>query len=198
MKRMVKYIEDAIVEIKKNWFPEHKATVKEADGLQIITFRKPQSVMYYMRIIIDGGNVLVTGDAGESLFQFTSCVNIKEISNMNIHYFHKKLCMSSGERYNFDKNVAVKYLRESHDDWEEDELEFDKSKFSDLIDEACSCNTVKSWRDIIVSDFIDFLEEVDSDWYEWIFDIGNIIPYRIIGYWVAFQLINKQLESEGE
>lgn len=192
---MQKYIEDTIKQIKEHWFVNHKACIKEAEGLKVITFKKDNSIMYYMRVIIDGGNVLITGDVGEALFQFSSCVDIKELSNMNIHYFHKKLSMSSEDIYSFSKQEAVKYLREKRDEWEEDEIEFDKSRLDDLIDETCCCNTVRSWRDIITSEYIDFLEDIDSEWYEWIFDIGNSIPYRIIGYWVAFQLINEQFKS---
>lgn len=43
--------------------------------------------------------------------------------------------------------------------------------------------------------FHEFIKELDYDFWEWIYDIGNETPWRIRGYLVGLQMASEQLKD---
>jgi hypothetical protein len=209
--------------IKEDWFKDHKAKLEHHGDLTVLVWRNPKSSFYYTRYVFDFNKIYITGDIGDAIFQIYDEVNLKKASELDIHYFHTKLIATEDEKWDFDSDVAIEYLKDKIKDLESDKLEWlgieedeaiiednltDKqlskleeynnyiSTMNNLIELAESCSTVDNWKTSIYIDHLEELEEYDQDFYEWVFNIGNVIPSRVQGYLIGLQMALEQLESQ--
>lgn len=183
-------------QIKETWFPEHKATLTQHGDLQVLQWEKPGTNTYSCRYVFDGHKMYISGDIGEAVFWLTWKANVHSFDDIHVHYFEEKLSAYSGERRNFNSEKAIKALKEWKEQLIEEEMEFDEEEMEDLIHAPDCCSSKDEWaHEYVNGKYHEFISELDYDYWEWIYDIGDTMPHRIIGYLVGLKMASKQLKE---
>ena len=201
--------------IRKNWFSDHVAEYTQVnDKISILNWRKPNSSIYSVRYVMDGCRLYVSGDLGEAVFNLTWNATPESFEDINLGYFHEKLAAFHGDRYSFSSEEAVERLQEEINnlennyqdygyDSENDEEFIDRISTLELMqDVATDCSKAKEWETRIAYDgydpLFDQLQKYDNDCWEWIFEIGNVIPRRVRAYLIGLKMANEQLKGDDE
>ena len=137
----------------KETFNNHKVKIVSSDienHLIVALFRqvnpnKPKQFISdgYMKLIITGGTLIVTGDYGDAIYQWNERITWKWFADMDIHYFSGK-CQASekGRRYvDWDsekvfqrmKDILYEYVGYKHDN-AVDEIEECNFELEDAMD----------------------------------------------------------------
>lgn len=79
-----------------------------------ITWTKPSSSYYWARFIINAGWLIVLGDTGEAIYQWSEPLTWDFLEGLNFSYFHSKCVASDKGRvpYDWDRGVADERLKE--------------------------------------------------------------------------------------
>ena len=192
--------------IRENWFKDHKAVLTKHGDLEVLEWKKPNSRVYAVRYVFDGCHMYITGDIGEALFNLTWKAEVNTFNGISTHYFMEKMVAFSDDRYDFDCDSVKKSLREWHKQYIEDNHDMDEDKilefhdnFNELLDSVDECSCKEHCVGMVNERHNDFISEIDPDYWEWIYNIGDEVPARIYGYIVGLQMAAEQLkESEGE
>lgn len=102
---------------------------------------------------------------------FSDCLNLNGHRATNCHLTSREKC-SKCEEFN-------NYI----------------STMENLIETAKTCSTRENWVSQIYIDHMDPIEDYDSEFYEWIFDIGNEYPRSIQAYLIGLKMAWKQLKE---
>jgi len=122
--------------------------------------------------------------------------NVHSFNDIHVDYFEEKLSAYSGERREYDSKKAAERLREWQKELSEDETAFDYEEFQDMIYAAESCSSKDEWaHEYVNGKFYDFISDLDCDYWEWIYNIGDKMPIRIIGYLVGLKMASEQLKT---
>ena len=192
--------------IRENWFKDHKAVLTKHGDLEVLDWRRPGTCCYAVRYVFDGCHMYITGDIGEALFNLTWKAGVDTFNGISTHYFMEKMMAFSDDRYNFDCDSAKEELEEWHKQYIEDNHDMDEDKilefhdnFNELLDSVDECSCKEHWVGMVNERHNDFISEIDPDYWEWIYNIGDEVPARIYGYIVGLQMAAEQLkESEEE
>jgi hypothetical protein len=183
--------------IRERWFPEHKATLTHHGDLQVLQWAKPGTSVYSCRYVFDGNKMYISGDIGTAVFWLTWKADVHSFNDIHIDYFEEKLDAYSGDRRNFNGEKAAQRLREWKKDLIKNGKRFDKSEFNELIYEAESCSSKDVWaHEYVNRRFHDFIYELDNDYWNWIYEIGDEIPARIHGYLLGLKMASEQLKVQ--
>jgi len=181
-----------IKEVKQEWFKDHEISMKIYDGLQIIDWGRPNSGMYRIRYILSNNNIFISGDLGEAVYTLTCKATLKDIKDFNLHYFTQKLTAFCGDRWDFDQDSARKRLADYWEWYDINERHEDgKDIYKDILSFISECISVEHYRQKLMT--IYETTTVDSSIIEDVWDFGQIIPSRLIGYWVGLQMISEEL-----
>lgn len=195
--------------IKKDWFENHVAEFQNInDRISILEWYKPGSGFYYTRYVFDGGRLYISGDIGEAVFLLTEKASIESIKKYSVDYFHKKMSAYSESKYSFDSETAmerinkeIKYASEDKDyDDNGNELLTKNNEainnyiasLKSLLAECKTCDSKGGWE-FEVDKRYDDLSSYNSDIYEWIYNVGDVIPIRVYGYLIGIQMAAEQL-----
>lgn len=182
---------DIEAQIRDDWFPEHKATYTEHGDLNVLTWKKEGAICYYVRYVFDGGRMYVSGDLGEAVFCFTEKADVHIQSQYSLDYFISKLQAYHGATKDFDSEKAVARLREWLKELKENEVTYDHDQMRDFFDEARSCSSTQEWAWIINKS--DFLGEIEIDFWEWMYGVGDVTPLRMQSYLIGLKMAAEQL-----
>ncbi len=186
-------------EIREHWFKNHKATLTKHGDLQVLQWAEPGTSMYSCRYVFDGYKMYISGDIGEAVFWLTWKASVHSFDDIHIGYFEEKLQVYSGDKRVFDCQKAVKKLKQWKNELDEDGIEYDEDTMDELIESARNCNSSNEWcYEYVNGMFHDFISELDCDFWEWIYDIGDEIPARIHGYLMGLKMASEQLKNESE
>ena len=187
--------------IRKHWFSEHKAKLEKHGDLEVLTWAREDSGVYHCRYVFDGRKMYISGDIGEAVFWLTWEASLPSFQNIHIDYFEEKLQAYSGDKRKYNGDLAVKKLKE----WRKGLLEGghvfseeDVEMFDELFSIAESCGSKEEWIFECMNDryYSDFISELDHDYWEWMYDIGDEIPLRVYGYLVGLKMAWEQLREE--
>ncbi|GAB2558319.1 hypothetical protein [Gracilibacillus alcaliphilus] len=186
------YLDRAEKVIRDEWFKDHVAEVRGEKGLQAIYWSRPETSMYSVKYVLSGSNIFISGDTGEAAYSLTCPATLEEIKDFDLGYFTGKLVAFCDERWDFDSDKARKELNEY---WEEHQLgdhyqdshEIYNSVLS-AIDESIN---IKEYRTLIMTVYQ--TTSMHSDTLEYMWDFGERVPYRLIGYWVGLKMVIEQL-----
>lgn len=182
--------------IRQHWFENHVATyTKLSEKVSILEWKEPGTRCYYVRYVLDGNMLYISGDLGTAVFDLTWNATPKSFKDMSIglHYFYEKLSAYGSDKKDFDSEQAIKDLEEVFVDCEEDEY---TQLFEDLKELANECCRVDEWAYEVRERFGSELEDFDQDYWEWIYDVGAVIPSRIRAYLVGLKMAAEQLEDK--
>jgi hypothetical protein len=181
-------------EIREHWFKDHKATLTNQGDLQVLDWSKTDTCIYGIRYVFDGCRMYITGDLGEALFVLTWRATLKSFEGLSLSYFEEKMRAFSDERREFNSTYAVERLREWLKQMKDDEVEWDNEEMRELFRAARQCTSISEWVDI-VKDSEDFVEELDVDYWEWMYNAGNQIPIRVQAYLIGLKMAYEQLKE---
>ncbi|CAI3547982.1 hypothetical protein [Clostridium neonatale] len=210
-------------ELREKWFKNHKASLEKlSEDVSILRWREPGTSAYSVRYIFDYNKIYVTGDLGDAIFKIYDKVDLEKVASFDIYYFHKKLTAIDEEKWSFNSEKATLRLKEEIAQIEENKSEYlgldedgtgiinelsDKESakvaeydeyiemFNSMIEETEECLFRSHWVQIIYSNHLDQLSDYDSDFYEWIFDIGNEYPREVQAFLIGLQMAAKQLKE---
>lgn len=185
-----KEIED---QIRKTWFKNHVATYEDHGELKVLQWRKPDTSVYYVRYAFDGNKMYVSGDTGEAVFCFTEKVSLHRLARYDIGYFESKLKAYHEDRRDFNSDKAIKRLREWLKEIKKDGAEYDHDDMKELFEDVRECRSVSDLAFVINSH--DFIGDLEPDYCEWMYGIGQEIPWRIRGYLVGLKMALEQLKD---
>lgn len=192
-------VRDTEAHIKETWFKDHKATLTQHGDLQVLQWAKPGTGNYYCRYVFDGNKLYISGDIGEAVFCLTWKADIHSFNDIHVCYFEEKLQAYKGDRSDYRREKAAQRLREWKGELDESGKEYDAEEFQEMINGADSCSNQNEWAYEYVNDkHHDFIRDLDCDYWEWIYDIGNEIPIRIVCYLVGLKMASEQLRTAKE
>jgi hypothetical protein len=180
-------------EIREYWFKDHKAELKDFGKIQILDWKKPGTGIYRVRYVFDGYMLYISGDIGDAVFCLTWEATVHSFANTHIDYFIGKLSAYSDNRWDFDNKKAIKRLREWLKDMKECGIKYNHDTMKELFESTRECSSCSEWRNIVTLN-LDFISELDPEFYEWIFNIGNEYPARLQGYLIGLKMASEQLK----
>lgn len=185
---------DVEKEIREHWFVNHVAELTQHGDLQVLTWREPGTRNYYVRYVFDGYNMYVSGDLGEAVFGLTWRASVHSFDDVHLDYFDSKLEAYHGDRRNFNSDKAVKHLREWVNELKENEVSYDHDDMKNLFNAARGSSSKHEWAHE-VNELRDFIEEIDCDYWEWMYDIGDEFPSRLRSYLIGLKMASEQLKK---
>ncbi|MDB6027530.1 MAG: hypothetical protein JWM68_3753 [Verrucomicrobiales bacterium] len=101
---------------RNEWFKDHVATIvsQNEHGGTVINWQNPGSWNYGCRFIIHAGWLIVVGDIGEAVYQWSGKLTLEFLAGIDFGYFYGK-CQASekGKSYDsFDSRIAHANLQE--------------------------------------------------------------------------------------
>lgn len=189
----MEYIEKATKDIRENWFEDHVAEIQGEEGLQVIYWGKPGTNMYRTKFVLSGYNVFVSGDIGEAVYNLTCTATLANIKGFNLGYFTEKLTAFCEERWNFDEEKAKKELDEYWKEYNMNETEDRQEVYDGIISAIGESSSMESYH-FWLSD-VYHNSSLDSDTMEDVWNFGERLPRRLIGYWLGLQMVIEQLEK---
>jgi hypothetical protein len=184
-------------DIKKHWFPEHKATLTQYGDLQVLQWAKPGTNTYMCRYVFDGNKMYISGDIGTAVFWLTWKADIHSFDDIHVGYFEEKLTAYEGKRRNYDGDQAEKELKDWRKRLNENGKKYDREMMRELINAAKSCSSTDEWTyEYVNGTYHEFISDLDYDYWDWIYTIGDVMPVRIHGYLVGLKMASEQLKQQ--
>lgn len=185
-------------------FETHKATlIQDTDRYLIIDWRRADgSGDYYVNYIVDKkrGSLIVSGDLGDSIATWYNPITPQNLKNYvwNVDYYMGKFQCAS-DTYEYDSENIVNDIKKQFD---EEQLEdfissgsFDFDSIDDLwefvaeeVENNCSSIDFHPSKDLI-----GIIEELDVDYFEWLYDCGKRTHIRVYLWAVGFNMACEQL-----
>ncbi len=183
------------MEHAKYHFANHKAEIKEHDGITVLNWRNQNgSSDYYVHYVFDGKFLYISGDLGSAVVHLTEKATLKALSryiNM-VDYFVEKIKCSTN-KYAYDEKNAIAELRERL--FPDDEEETPELVNADLIEEIMQHYSHYDGFRNIPTDLLEQVEELDESYFEWIYSCGEEIHGRIILWLVGLQMAWEQVNN---
>lgn len=195
------------LELQKEMFADHVATLKDYGDIKVLDFQKPESNYYRIRFIFeeDHDRVHISGDLGELIAYNHAGLSFRRFIDYCYRHrvwFKTKVLCSSRPLQTYNQELAEKQLTEKL----KDKLLFDKvsAYFGDLDREVVTAFLVERALD----DFSDdggigedgekMLSEIDFTGFWPIDEIGLEKGPDIVDlYLLAFKLAFRQLQEKG-
>jgi hypothetical protein len=175
----------------KRWFKDHVATLTKYGDIEVLDWRKPDTCIFAVRYVFDGNHMYVSGDLGEAVFRFTEKAYPERIATYSLSYFDEKMRAFTDDRRDFNRDEALKYLDEWRQDWiNEGDRPFDERVYLELKHMVDDCSAVREWEHKIYD--YDYCR-VGNDAWEWLSEIGSVIPIRTESYLVGLKMAKEQL-----
>jgi hypothetical protein len=190
-KRIRENYKDHIVEYNKYFKLHENGGV--LDEIEVIKWRKPGTCCYYIKYIIDGGFLFVSGDLGEAIYQWSDKINLEFLAKCDIYYFIGK-CRASEVGRDFkdwDEERAKEVLKEYSEDhkcfsWKEFEETEGLSNLGSKID----------WIGWLNDYHLGESKVLGEDFWEWAYDCGDVINIRGIYHKIGLNMAFKQLKEK--
>ncbi len=198
---------------RTEWFKDHIVSVRTYNGgpdvskIVVVDFRRPNTCTYAVRYVFDGNKVYVSGDLGDAVFNCTWRVSPVDKTWNSLWYIFEKLSASeSGREMDFNSDVCVETVRQTllesgengdlvyPEDWGNDEI----SAYTALISGAQEAAGADHWTQTIREVDDEYgLDRLDSDYWEWLYGAGNVMPPRIVGIITGLQIVSERLRKIG-
>lgn len=186
---------EKIKQMCESKFATHKATlIQDTDRYLIIDWqRADKSNDYYVNYIVDKlrGSLIVSGDLGDSIATWYNPIdpsNLKKWITNDTGYYVKKLQCTS-DKYVYNEDDVLKDIKDylKHSDTENIieaynttgsyAADTENEVWSYIEDEIYSSVNGNEFQP--TSELINFCKELDTDYYEWLYDCGKSIHPRI-------------------
>ena len=193
---------------RTEWFKDHKVIYTElAEGMTVVDFCKPGTHVYALRYIYSGHYVYVSGELGCAVFDCTWQTKPVDKVWGSLWYVFEKLRASEYGRdcMDFDSKVCMEkihdMLLETDSDgvtryepgvWTQDERE----TYNELLHAAENWSSRDGWAMAIQEiEQNNSISDLDSDWWEWLYNAGDVMPASIVGIITGLQIVSEMLDA---
>lgn len=141
-------------------FKEHKAHFKDLGDIQVLDWKKDNTICQSIRYVFDGSKLYISGDYGFATFWLTWHGTVENMKGLSIEYFFEKCKAFEEEKYSFSSKQAKEEIK-YHMEWmfedyyniqkqNEEEIEGYQQEISELdIDDEDYDNDLESLKDNI-------------------------------------------------
>lgn len=134
-------------------FKNHKAIRTMEGTIEKITWgNKDGSCFYFIKYLIDGNRLIISGDCGIAVFEFTECMTAEKIAKGNFEYIMRKHVCSEYDKYELNQEKFQKDI----DNWLEqykgeygNTIRRVKENKKEIMETFNNSNSVKSYVDEI-------------------------------------------------
>ncbi len=202
-------IKERIEQCRKK-FADHIATFKRYDGISTLDWReKNGSSHYYVRYVFDEQHchMYISGDLGHAVVWLTESATLANLAGYvkSIDYFLEKV-MCSTDKYTYDRATAYEVLEHKlmHIELDFDEDDEDAAEaHAELLEERreliedvmCNFDARNGFR--LSNEQINHISEIDSDYYEWLWDAGMNVDERVLLWLVGLNMAYRQVRDDG-
>lgn len=195
------------LELQKEMFADHVATLRDYGDIKIVDFQKPESNYYRIRFIFedDHDRVHISGDLGEMIAYSYAGLNFRKFIDWcrrDSIFFKLKVKCSSHPLYTYDRELAEKQLLQKTKD------NYTLDRIADYFDVCEPEDAVKPFIENVLDGFSDTegiceigertLLNIDYSAFDPIDEIGlEEGPDVFDVYLLAFKLAYKQLQEKG-
>lgn len=126
----------------KELFKDHKAHYKDLGEVQILDWKKDNTIMESIRYVFDSSKLYISGDFGCSVYWLTWKGTPQSFKDINLGYFYEKIEAHEDEKYSFNETKAredikynMEFLFEDYNDYKEscnEEIEDAKADLEEL------------------------------------------------------------------
>lgn len=183
------------MEKQKKHFENHEATFQDLGNIKILDFKEPGSINYMIRFLFEEDYCClhISGDLGHLIATNYNNMTYEGFSDFvhNPGYFSQKIRCMDRERFNWDYNLAVEYLKNKFVDFgynPEEDIEFIDDKINDILGDFTDCAGIGPYG-------FEILSEIDADCFEYVSHIGREEIGIIDLYLLAFELAQKKLNQ---
>ena len=184
-------------EIYRDCFKDHKVFIKDLDCIKIIEFQKPGTSNYYIKYIIDrnSGNLIVTGDLDDAIYSWYGNIFLDFLAGLNIGYFNSKCTANEGGNYEWDREEADRNIDQHWKDYYEEEYNDCHISCREELDKIkIALENLQNYTD----DEMAYENEAsnydaEDDAWEWIYDVGKVIPLRHRLHLYGLKIIKKKI-----
>jgi hypothetical protein len=164
-----------------------------------LKWKQPGTTIYYIQYVFDNNNIYITGDVGYAVVRLTEKATLKALSKYldSISYFIEKIECSS-DKYDFDKDTAIEYLKKERKYWAEDtDDKAELNKISEVFDKYIRYAANDDWERCMYDvDLYDDMTDIDVDAWEWLSDVGKVYGQRVIMWLVGLKMAYEQIERK--
>lgn len=157
-------------------------------GIEVLTWKKPESSSYMTKYIVTGNTLCVYGDLGEAIYQWSSPITFEWLSELDLSYFKGK-CRASEVGRDFlewDERQALSELKQFAKD---DYFKWKDFKESDGQSYLYSKNDWKEWLSHNGGEFL------GECYWEWAYGIGDTINTRCMYHFIGIKMAVAQMEK---
>lgn len=188
-------VEDKRIPVMEHVFKDHKADYQRvSEDIELLTWAKPGTGIDKVEYLTYKGTLFIKGDLGEAVFQWYPSISLKAISGFGLSYFVEKCQASEGGNYwrEWDSGTAKKCLVEHFRESDRaDRLElFRDFRDNGGFDATCGKYEWEGW----ISDY-NCEHWFGSNYSEWLYDVGKVVPWRMQSWLVGIKLAMEQLEE---
>lgn len=197
------------LEREKENFKNHVASFTDYMNIKIVDFKDPDSSHYRIRFLFeeDYCRLHISGDLGELIATNYNNMTFEKFSDFvnNTGYFEQKINCHSRYLYCYDEELARKQLKERIKEYdliyEVKEAQSywgsnDEEAIEDFLDDVFERYSDSTGMD---STGYDKLSEIDSDVFEWAYELGKketgILELYMLAFKLAMEQINKTAEA---
>lgn len=195
------------LELQKEMFADHIATLRDYGDIKIVDFQKPESNYYRIRFIFedDHDRVHISGDLGELIAYSYAGLNFRNFIDWcrrDSIFFKLKVKCSSHSLCTYDRELAEKQLLQMTKD------NYTLNRIADYFDVCEPEDAVKPFMEKVLDGFSDtegiceigerILLNIDYSAFDPIDEIGlEEGPDVFDVYLLAFKLAYRQLQEKG-
>lgn len=195
------------LELQKEMFADHVATLRDYGEIKIVDFQKPGSNYYRIRFIFeeDHDRVHISGDLGELIAYNYAGLNFRnfiDYCRRDCIFFKVRVKCSSNPLYTYDRELAEKQLLQKTKD------NYTLDRIADYFDVCEPEDAVEPFIEKVLDGFSDtngiceigerMLLNIDYSAFDPIDEIGlEEGPDVFDVYLLAFKLAYKQLQEKG-
>lgn len=195
------------LELQKEMFADHVATLRDYGDIKIVDFQKPESNYYRIRFIFedDHDRVHISGDLGEMIAYSYAGLNFRNFIDWcrrDSIFFKLKVKCSSHPLYTYDRELAEKQLLQKTKD------NYTLDRIADYFDVCEPEDAVEPFIEKVLDGFSDtegiceigerMLLNIDYSAFDHIDEIGlEEGPDVFDVYLMAFKLAFRQLQEKG-
>lgn len=195
------------LELQKEMFADHVATLRDYGDIKIVDFQKPESNYYRIRFIFeeDHDRVHISGDLGELIAYNYAGLNFRnfiDYCRRDCIFFKVRVKCSSNPLYTYDRELAEKQLLQKTKD------NYTLDRIADYFDVCELEEAVEPFIEKVLDGFSDtdgiceigerMLLNIDYSAFDPIDEIGlEEGPDVFDVYLLAFKLAFRQLQEKG-
>lgn len=170
--------------------------VEYTETLHRISWRdRDRSSNHWIEYILDGSDLLVTGDLGSAVYRWYGPPKgwLWKLGGLNLDYFAgKRECVESCDGTQWEPELAKIALREHFTN--EDLFDRERFETTSTTEEEIlgATDSHHEWTRFLHDDPAEIF---DDDWWDWLPSIGEVTKYRIVTHWVGITMAVEQLRK---